>query len=186
MSTIEKTKPFTDSVIHPAVFDDKTVSAKSGDLLSALNVTLAQAIDLRARTKQAHWSAKGGSFYSLHKMFQDFSGELDVAADEIAGRIMALGGSPAWMPSSVAKLSKLPPYSTNRGSSIDYLEALTQSYQAAVKQLPAVMTIAARGDDHATAAIISGFAKLLDEQMSFVAAHMPVEWTPPDRKYSVS
>jgi starvation-inducible DNA-binding protein len=186
MSTIEKVKPFKDAVIHPAVFDDKPASAKSGEILEALSVALAQAIDLRSRTKQAHWSAKGGSFYALHKMFQDFSVELDSVADDIAGRIMALGGSPGWTPASVAKISKLPVYATSKESSIAYLEQLTLSYQAASKQLPGVMAIAAKSDDHATANIISGFAKLLDEQMSFVAAHMPLEWTPPDRKYSVS
>jgi hypothetical protein len=48
------------------------------------------------------------------------------------------------------------------------------------------MTIAAQSDDHATANVISNLAKLLEEQMSFVVAHMPMEWAPPDRVYSVS
>ncbi len=186
MPTIEKTKLFQDGAIHSPMFDDKTASVKSGDVLAALTITLAQTIDLRARAKEAHWSAKGGSFYSLHKMFEDFSSELDGAADDVAGRIMALGGAPSWTPASVAKRSKLPPYNTSKESSAAYLEALTQSYQAAARQLPLVMTAAARSDDHATAAVISGLAKLLDEQMSFVAAHMPAAWAPPDQRYAVS
>jgi DNA-binding ferritin-like protein len=118
MSTTQKAELFKDTIIHPAVFDDKAAGATSGDMLAALTVTLAQAIDLRARAKQAHWSAKGGSFYSLHKMFQDFSEELDDAADDIAGRIMALGGTPSWTPAIVAKASKLPAYATVKESSV--------------------------------------------------------------------
>jgi starvation-inducible DNA-binding protein len=186
MSTIEKVKPYKDAVIHPPVFDGKLAADKGQDLISDLHVSLAQAIDLRSRAKQAHWSAKGGSFYSLHKMFQEFSAELDAAADDLAGRIMALGGHPSWIPGSVAKLSQLPSYATGNKGSIAYLEALAKSYQAAAKQLAPVMTAAAKADDHATASVVAGYAKLLDEQMSFILAHMPGEWTPPDQKYSVS
>jgi starvation-inducible DNA-binding protein len=173
MNVMEKSKPAKDTVVHPAAFELKVGADKSGDLLSALNQSLAHVIDLRSRVKQAHWSARGSSFYTLHKMFADFSTELDAIADEISGRVLALGGTPDWTPATIAKISKLPPFPAYKEGATEYLGALVGSYQGVSKQLPAVMTIAARGGDHATASVITACAKLIDEQSSFVAAHLP-------------
>ena len=84
--------------------------AKNLEVIVALNQSLAHAIDLRSRMKQAYWSAKGGNFYMLHKKFNDFSNDLDAVADEFAARVLALGGVPVRTISIVARTSKLPPY----------------------------------------------------------------------------
>jgi starvation-inducible DNA-binding protein len=161
-------------------------AAKDWDIVVALNQSLAHAIDLRSRTKQAYWSAKGGNFYTLHKMFNDFSADLDSATDELAARVMALGGTPVRTISIVAKTSKLPPYPTGIVQASEHLDALVASYEAASNHLPAVMKRVVQAGDHSTASIVTGFAKMLDEQVGFFTAHIPAEWVTSSRKQSLS
>lgn len=167
---------------QPLAFKTGKDEAKDVDVVSVLNQSLAHAIDLRSRTKQAYWSAKGGNFYTLHKMFNDFSSELDSITDELAARVMALGGIPVRTISVVAKTSKLPDYPMGIVQASEHLDALIASYEAAAQHLPGTMRKVIQSGDHTTASVVTGFAKLLDAQVSFFTAHIPAEWVAPTRK----
>jgi starvation-inducible DNA-binding protein len=171
---------------QPQMLKAEKDNVKNWEIIAALNQSLSHAIDLRSRTKQAYWSAKGGNFYTLHKMFNDFSADLDSTADELAARVMALGGIPVRTISIVAKTSKLPPYPTGIVQSSEHLDALVASYEAASSHLPAVMKRVVQAGDHSTASIVIGFAKMLDEQVGFFTAHIPAEWVTSSRKHSLS
>ncbi len=186
MNTMQNVKQFTGTeTLPPAAAGAKKGAARSWELLTGLNQSLAHAIDLRSRTKQTHWSAKGGNFHALHKMFADFSSELDSIADELAERIMALGGLPVSTPSMIARISKLPPCPIGIVQATGHFDALVASYEVALKHLAPTMNKAVPGDDHATASILTGFARLLKEQKGNVAAHIPVEWATPAKRRSI-
>ncbi len=187
MDNLENVKQFkANETPSPAPHFIAKVSTPNSEMIAVLNQSLAHAIDLRSRTKQAYWSAKGGSFYALHKMFDDFSDSLDSVADELATRVMALGGVPVWTQAAIEKTSKLPAYPAGAVQALDHLDALIASYEAASRHLPPAMAKAVQAGDHATASIVTSFAKLLDEQAGFVAAHVPVEWIASPRKQTVS
>ena len=150
--------------------------AKNLEVLTALNQCLAHAIDLRSRIKQAYWSAKGGNFYMLHKKFNDFTGELDAIADELATRVLGLGGVPVRSIAIVAQTSKLPPYPLGAMKALEHLEAVIGGYEAASGHLPAAMKKAVNTGDLTTAGVLTGFAKLLDDHVAFVTSHIPAEW----------
>ncbi|MGH9897789.1 MAG: ferritin-like domain-containing protein, partial [Pyrinomonadaceae bacterium] len=65
------------------------IRKKSIDLLSKC---LADAIDLKLQSKQAHWNVKGPSFIALHELFDTIATAGDSYADIIAERIIQLGG----------------------------------------------------------------------------------------------
>lgn len=187
MNTIATVSPFRkkEAMQQVAMKTDKDAARKS-EVIVALNQSLAHAIDLRSRIKQAYWSAKGGNFYMLHKKFNDFSNDLDAIADEFAARVLALGGVPVRTISIVARTSKLPPYPLGALKALEHLDAVIASYEAASKYLPTVMRQVVHIGDHATASIVTGFAKLLDDQVGFITAHVPVEWVASSRKHSLS
>jgi starvation-inducible DNA-binding protein len=49
-------------------------------------------LDLSTQTKQAHWNVKGPNFKGLHELFDEIHGHVDEAVDQIAERLVALGG----------------------------------------------------------------------------------------------
>ena len=48
-------------------------AGKRSKVITLLNARLADAIDLGAQTKHAHWNVKGPSFIALHKLFDFFN-----------------------------------------------------------------------------------------------------------------
>ncbi len=187
MTTIQNIKQFKNiDAKRPIVMDAKNEEVKNREVILALNQSLAHAIDLRSRIKQAYWSSKGGNFYMLHKKFNDFSNDLDAIADEFAARVLALGGVPVRTISIVARTSKLPPYPLGTLKALEYLDAVIASYEAASTHLPVIMRKVVQTGDHPTASVITGFSKLLDEQVGFITTHIPAEWVAGPKKQSVS
>ena len=58
-----------------------------------LNARLADAIDLQAQAKHAHWNVKGPSFIALHELFDDIAENIEEHIDTLAERVTALGGT---------------------------------------------------------------------------------------------
>ena len=62
------------------------------EVASLFNGWLADAIDLQAQCKQAHWNVKGPDFIALHTLFDQVSEAAEGYVDLIAERIVQLGG----------------------------------------------------------------------------------------------
>ena len=61
-------------------------------LRALLNQRLASAVDLQKQMKQAHWNVKGPSFIGLHELFDKVAEAVEGYVDQIAERIVQLGG----------------------------------------------------------------------------------------------
>lgn len=156
------------------------------DIVTALNQCLAHSIELSCRIKQAHWGAKGESFYVFHKMSGDFTQELAKQADKLSARIVAVEGMPKWTPEKVAQLSLLPSYPGEMIKIADHIEALTNNYEQVIQQLQPLMNLATKSDDYVTVNVITGFNKVLDEQKGFLMAHSGLSWLDRSKKQYAS
>ena len=68
-----------------------------------LNQILADTITLRDLYKKHHWQVSGPTFYQLHLLFDKHFGEQSELVDQIAERIMMLGGVSVAMAADIAK-----------------------------------------------------------------------------------
>jgi DNA-binding ferritin-like protein len=136
------------------------------DLMTALNLCIVNAIDLRFRTKQAHWMCHDSHILSAWEdRFGCFNSELEFAADKLSNRVAALGGTPIFAPKAVAALSKLP-ISVAYFSSVDeQLCALIASYRVATRYSRIAIHNAMRNSDLASASVIlNHFTNVLRRQ----------------------
>ncbi len=62
------------------------------ELNALMNQRLASAVDLQSQLKQAHWNVKGPSFIGLHELFDQVAEAVEGYVDQIAERIVQLGG----------------------------------------------------------------------------------------------
>lgn len=73
----------------------------------ALQQALVDLTDLHLLTKQAHWNIKGANFRALHLALDEITDEVREAADEVAERMAALGGTPDARSATVAATTGL-------------------------------------------------------------------------------
>jgi starvation-inducible DNA-binding protein len=81
----------------------------SHNSIPALQAALTDLIDLGLTTKQAHWNVYGPSFRAVHLHLDELVEQLLEWQDEIAERIVAIGGSPDGRSGSVANASRVAP-----------------------------------------------------------------------------
>ena len=85
----------------PIALDEKVCS----DSVENLNQILADTITIRDLYKKHHWQAAGHTFYQLHLLFDKHFGEQNELVDQIAERIMMLGGVSVAMSAAVAEMT---------------------------------------------------------------------------------
>ena len=61
-------------------------------VIELLNARLADAIDLGAQSKHAHWNVKGPNFIALHELFDKVAETVEEQIDTLAELVTALGG----------------------------------------------------------------------------------------------
>jgi starvation-inducible DNA-binding protein len=141
-------------------------------MIALLNARLADAIDLRLATKQAHWNVKGQNFIALHELFDQIQARIDVFVDDIAERATALGGIAIGTTKSAAAGSKLEPYPTDITDQAAHLKALADRLAAFGKLARAAINAADEAGDKDTADLFTGISRSMDKDLWFVEAHL--------------
>src|SRR5881628_2281960 len=80
------------------------------EAIGLLNQRLADCIDLQTQLKQAHWNVKGPTFIALHELFDKINEAVEDYVDDLAERVVQLGGIAHGTARQVAKRSTLPEY----------------------------------------------------------------------------
>lgn len=141
------------------------------ELNALLNQQLADIIDLQTQAKQAHWNVKGPSFIALHELFDKAYEEIGEFVDEIAERIVQLGGTALGTVRISAKHSRLAEYPLEISAGHDHVEAFSIALAAYGKSVRAAIDSAANLKDADTADLFTGVSRGIDKLLWFVEAH---------------
>src|SRR3984885_10614139 len=95
------------------------------NVIVILNERLSDAIDLQSQIKQAHWNVKGPNFIALHELFDKINESAEGNVDDIAERIVQLGGVAEGTVRTAAKRSSLSEYPPNMVDGRSHVEALS-------------------------------------------------------------
>lgn len=76
-------------------------------VVELLNARLADAIDLGAQSKHAHWNVKGPNFIALHELFDKVAETVEEHIDSIAERVTALADCGAKVRAAIDAADKL-------------------------------------------------------------------------------
>lgn len=83
-------------------------------VVSDLQATLVELIDLSLLGKQAHWNVVGPNFRSIHLQLDEIVDTARLASDRVAERIATVGDTPDGRASAVAASSELPEFPDGR------------------------------------------------------------------------
>ncbi|MCC7428443.1 MAG: DNA starvation/stationary phase protection protein Dps [Alphaproteobacteria bacterium] len=154
--------------------NDLPAQAK-GKSIGLLNARLADALALKLATKQAHWNVKGPGFIGLHELFDQLAAGLDAPADEMAERIVALGGTALGTATVVARDASLAPYPLEIYSGREHVEALAMAFAALANSVRKNIDDTMAVGDAATADLFTGLSAALDKSLWFLEAHLQAD-----------
>lgn len=139
--------------------------------IALLNARLADAIDLAAQLKYAHWNVHGPHFMALHVLFDDLHDEADGYADLLAERVAAFGGTAEGTLQHAVAATSLPTYPTDANTEHGHLEALGRSLAAFAGKARAAIPDTADAGDLGTADIFTEISRAADKALWKIEAH---------------
>jgi len=143
-----------------------------GKLEKLLNACLADALDLEAASKQAHWNVKGPHFIALHELFDQVHSSVEQHVDTIAERITALGGTAHGTVQAVAGSSSLQPYPQHISDGVEHLQALSDRLADFGRKIRAAIRASDQLGDADTADLFTGVSRDTDKYLWFLEAHL--------------
>jgi starvation-inducible DNA-binding protein len=141
-------------------------------VIDLLNARLADAIDLYAQVKQAHWNVKGMQFYQLHLLFDKVCEIVEDGVDELAERAVELGGVADGTLQTVVKRTTLAPYPVTIKTGRDHVDRVARALAAHGKNLRAAIHAATDAGDVDTADLFTELSREADKQLWLVEAHL--------------
>lgn len=140
-------------------------------IVDLLNQTLADIIDLGSQTRQAHWNVKGPSFIALHELFDEAYEKLDELTDEIAERIVQLGGTAYGTVRVAAKQSLLGEYPLDIFAGDDHVDTLSSRFARFGKAVREGIDAAGKLGDANTADLYTEVSRDTDMLLWKIEAH---------------
>jgi starvation-inducible DNA-binding protein len=138
-----------------------------------LNQLLADTMTLRDMYKKHHWQVAGPTFYQLHLLFDKHFAEQAELVDQIAERIMALGGISIAMAHDVAEMTGVPRPPKGREEVPVQISRLLQAHEILLLEARSIAKQAAQaGDDGTNDLVVSDIIRTNEMQVWFLAQHV--------------
>lgn len=122
---------------------------------SQLNQLLADYQIYYQNLRTLHWYAKGRTFFALHSKFEEYYTEASEVVDELAERILMLGGSPVHTFAQYISTSKLQETEviSDGTKAVELVLANNEYLLNGVKE---TFKLAGEAEDEGTVALLSG------------------------------
>ena len=141
------------------------------ELNALMNQRLASAVDLQMQMKQAHWNVKGPSFIGLHELFDKVDEAVEGYVDEIAERIVQLGGVAEGTVRMAASRTRLTEYSPEISEGMAHVEGVALALSTFGQEARNTINEADELDDADTADLFTEISRGIDKWLWFVEAH---------------
>ena len=127
---------------------------KAEQIVDALNTDLAATYVLYHQLKKHHWNVVGAEFEPLHEFFEEAYEVAEVAADEQAERVQALGGVPVSGMSDLEEHAPVEPEGEDIYDARTSMENDLEMYGDIIETMRDHVELAENLGDHATAQML--------------------------------
>lgn len=137
--------------------------AKSNEeVIKVLNQQVANWTVAFTKLHNFHWYVKGPNFFSLHTKFEELYDEASQYIDDLAERILAVGGNPVATLKESLDLSIIK--EADKGyKAEEMVEELSQDFDNVSKQLEEAIEVASNADDDVTEDMFIGMQTNIDK-----------------------
>ncbi len=142
---------------------------ESNKITEALNKLLANHQIYYQNLRGFHWLILGKNFFQLHEKFEELYNETANTIDEIAERILMLGGTPLHTFENYLEKAELKSAKNIRGSK-ESLYIVEQNVAFLLKGIRAILKQASENNDEGTAAIMGELISKYEKQLWMFSA----------------
>lgn len=141
-----------------ATNDIGLAQAEVKPIVNELNKLLSSYHIFYINVRGYHWNVKGEHFFSLHEQFEQLYTQLQLQIDEIAERILTLGGTPLHAYSDFTESSKIEE-DKNVFDGRQCVEGLVKGLQELIEEQRAVIETADEASDEGSADLLTGYVQ---------------------------
>ena len=148
----------------------KLDSAAAAKVVESLQQLLADYQVFYANLRGFHWNIKGHGFFVLHSKFEDLYNNAAEKVDELAERILMLGGTPANKFSDylkVANINEVDKVSNGEQA----LDNILQSISYLIGEERKILSIASQAGDEVTVSMMSDYLKEQEKMVWMLTAY---------------
>lgn len=130
----------------------------AGHLASALNDLLADLTVFYMNTRGFHWNIQGTAFFELHVKFEELYTDLQLKIDEVAERILTLGGTPKHTHEEYLAVSKVPVV-RDVTDGTEALKHCVAAFSVILLRERAILHLSSEAGDEGTNALMSDYIR---------------------------
>lgn len=144
---------------------------KTNDLIHNLNDLLANYSVFYMNTRGMHWNIKGNKFFELHVKFEELYNDLILKIDEIAERILTLGGTPIHTYEAVLQTSQIKSLSNATDGTV-CVENILESFKTLIIKQRELLDLSGEANDEGTNALMSDYIREQEKLVWMYSAYL--------------
>ena len=117
-----------------------------------------------------HWNIKGHGFFVLHGKFEDMYNDASEKADELAERVLTLGGIPAHNFSEYLKVSRIKESGLIERGDVA-IKNILETYKHLIDAERELLSVANEAGDEVTATLMSDYLKEQEKKVWMLVAY---------------
>lgn len=145
-------------------------ATQAGKTVNSLQQLLADFQVFYTNLRGFHWNIQGKSFFTLHSKFEEMYDDTAEKVDEIAERILMLGGTPANKFSDYLKASKVKEVAGVTCGD-EAMKNILDTFSVIIKEERAVLEQASEAGDESTVALMSDYLKEQEKTVWMLVAY---------------
>jgi len=142
----------------------KVVYIKSEAIQEKLNVLLSDYQIHYQNLRAFHWLVKGPLFYQMHARFEEFYNDAAATVDELAERILMIGGKPLHSFEDYLKHAELKAHK-NLSKASDILPVVVSENEHLLASAREILSLASESNDEGTVALASELISGLEKKL---------------------
>ena len=139
-----------------------------------LNQIIADIAQLKTNVQQIHWYMRGKEFFELHPLMDTYSEQLNDQLDNVAERLIAIGGSPLSTTHEFIENTKIPDekITWNTYSLVDLMDKLSSYFKTLRDDYTEAIQITDKINDLPTQDMINGCKMQIEKNIWMVNAFL--------------
>jgi len=141
------------------------------EMTDLLNIELSNWTVLYTKLHNFHWFVKGPEFFTLHAKFEELFNIAATNIDEIAERILMLGGKPVATLKEVLSTTLIEEASENVSSN-EMVATTIADFNKILEQIKIGLKIASDNDDDTTIDLLTGLKVSLEKEVWLLSSYL--------------